>query len=437
MTSRYELHQGDALTVLRSMASESVHMCMCSPPYWGLRDYQTGIWEGGSAECDHKARPSGGPNPARYSPGGGEMFRAANDKAYADTCGKCGARRIDQGIGLEQSPSEWCAKLVEVFREVRRVLRRDGTLWLNLGFSYDGKGNLIDQPTMLRDALVADGWYCKAPIVWSKPNCMPSSQDARPTVAHEMVWLLARDNGTRYFFDSDAVREPHIEPWRSTGRLENRGYVDVPNGVNNALSGVAPRQYNPNGRSIRSVWTIPTEASPLPHFATYPQALVKPCVLAGTSQRGVCPACGSPWVRVVEKKRRPRGDAFGVKADMNGHDHGQAGSAYQEVVASRTVGWRPSCSCPPAEPVSAVVLDPFCGTGTTGLVALRYGRRFVGVELSPEYVALARARLEDAAAQPLLQFDDPAPAQPGQLALMEDPGNGAQETTGTRLPERA
>jgi DNA modification methylase len=132
---------GDALTNLRELPAESVHMCCTSAPYWGLRDYGTAQWEGGDAECDHMAPPTGGPNPERYTPGGSEMFRAANDKPYRETCGKCGAKRIDSQLGLEKTPEEYVAKMVEIFREVRRVLRRDGTLWLNLGSSYASDPN--------------------------------------------------------------------------------------------------------------------------------------------------------------------------------------------------------------------------------------------------------------------------------------------------------
>ena len=129
---------GDCREVMRRMIAEGVkvQMCVTSPPYWGLRDYGTGMWEGGDDECDHKAPPTGGPNPVRYTDGGAEMFRAGNDKLYSGTCAKCGAHRIDQQIGLEKTPEEFIATMVEVFRLVREVLAEDGVLFLNMGDAY-------------------------------------------------------------------------------------------------------------------------------------------------------------------------------------------------------------------------------------------------------------------------------------------------------------
>ena len=132
---------GDALEMLATLEPDSVQCVVTSPPYWGLRDYGTAQWEGGDPECDHKSPPTGGPNPERYTPGGGEMFRKANDKLYTDTCGKCGARRVDQQLGLESTPEEYLSRMVAVFEQVRRVLRPDGVLFLNYGDCYAGGGH--------------------------------------------------------------------------------------------------------------------------------------------------------------------------------------------------------------------------------------------------------------------------------------------------------
>ena len=281
-----EYRIGDCLEVLRSLPSGLVNTCVTSPPYWGLRDY------------GHQGQ-----------------------------------------IGLEETPDEYVERMVEVFREVRRVLRDDGTLWLNLGDSYAGSwGNqgrkqsrgaqrpinkgmkttvddgrypskksrtgavprgtdlkqkdLVGIPWMVAFALRADGWYLRSDIIWQKPNAMPSSVKDRPTTAHEYVFLLSKSR--RYYYDSESIRE--------TG------------------SGMPPL-----GRNRRTVWTLPTVPYKGAHFATYPPALITPCILAG------CPQGGT-------------------------------------------------------------VLDPFFGSGTTGMVAESLGRGWLGIELNPDYETLIRER---------------------------------------------
>jgi hypothetical protein len=162
-----------------------------------------------------------------------------------------------------------------------------------------------------------------------------------------------------------------------------------------------------NGRNRRSVWTIATEPYPEAHFATYPTALVKPCILAGTSERGVCPACGKPWERVTERgelREHPARENRNVrnKADFNGTDYARRDNTLGLVRDMTTTGWRAGCACDAGEPIPATVLDPFCGSGTTGLVALTYGRNFIGIDLSADYLALAEKRIAQAAAQGVL-----------------------------------
>jgi site-specific DNA-methyltransferase (cytosine-N4-specific) len=221
----YRILEGDCAGVLAKLDAGSVQTCVTSPPYWGLRDYGTAAWEGGDEACDHKqgvARQDAG----RANVDGFNGSSAADsDKGamnYRDECGKCGARRIDSQLGLEPTPEEYVANLVAVFREVKRVLRDDGTLWLNLGDSYasnpasGGIGqqeggdhqrtpdlgwrrppglkpkDLVGIPWMVAFALRADGWYLRSDIIWSKPNPMPESVTDRPTKAHayEVTALL-------------------------------------------------------------------------------------------------------------------------------------------------------------------------------------------------------------------------------------------------------
>ncbi len=385
-----ELHLGDALAVLRTLPSASTHMCCTSPPYYGLRDYGT--------------------------PG---------------------------QIGLEATPEVFVAKMVEVFREVRRVLRPDGTLWLNLGDGYGGgkqgggsvfsngrtdgtrKGlglektlegqkhlkerantglahkNLLGMPWRVALALQADGWRLRADIIWHKPNPMPESVRDRPTKSHEYIFLLSKS--ARYFYDGEAVREAQEQPWRSTGKLENRGDKSARAGVNKGfgLAGVKPRAYNPAGRNLRSVWRISTRSYRGAHFATFPPALPERCIRAGTSAHGCCPTCGAPWLRVVERPQPPgemRNRGNGAKMDFHTRScgGGQKIQDWYDKHPASTTGWRQGCKCPPAAPVPCTVLDPFMGSATTLMVANLLGQRGVGIELNEKYLALARKRLRDA-----------------------------------------
>jgi DNA modification methylase len=391
----HRIIQGDCIEGLRTLADASVHCCVTSPPYWGLRDY------------GH-----------------------------------------DRQIGLESTPEAYVARMVEVFREVRRVLREDGTLWLNLGDSYCGGGgyapdapcnkrraegeswgamnafstregearkksrpgytppglkpkDLVGIPWRVAFALQTDGWWLRQDIIWHKPNPMPESVRDRCTKAHEYVFLLTKSE--RYFYDADAVSEPSVEmtrPQSEKRRLQrmNRGVVTAgafgqsSKGVD---GGESPTHIMRSGerRNRRSVWTVTTKPYKGAHFATMPPDLVEPCVLAGTSEEGCCPHCGSPWARITERKKltRPRPNAYTKR-------HGEEGTGNHCAndvagVSVVTKGWQPSCKCSEHRPVPCLVLDPFAGSGTTLAVAAQLGRSGVGCELNPEYVKLAHERI--------------------------------------------
>ncbi len=231
-------------------------------------------------------------------------------------------------------------------------------------------------------------------IVWHKPNQMPESVRDRPTSSHEKVYLLAKS--ARYFYDAEAVREEDAgtdprnilhRPEPSGGLLPSHSSIRTAEGRNGA------------GRNLRNVWTIPTFGFPEAHFATFPPKLVGPCIKAGTSEKGCCAQCGAPWERVVEDSEAYRRQKAIQRetADRTLESQGvaQQFSKTPGVVADRiTRGWRPSCGCDAGDPVPATVLDPFAGAGTTGVVALRLGRSFVGLELNPDYAAMARARID-------------------------------------------
>ena len=392
---------GDCREVLATLPANSVHCVVTSPPYYGLRDYGTAQWAGGDAACDHK--------PQMGKPFESGTWRNGKDysgsqKVLSRDCA-CGATRVDRQIGLEATPDAYLAEMVAVFREVKRVLHPTGSVFCNMGDSYQDK-QLLLMPARLALALQADGWWLRSQIVWAKPNPMPESVTDRPTSSYEMVYLLAKS--ARYFYDADAVRE---EP---TGRVEPMRFGrEVP-------PGNAPHSaYHTDGsvgRNLRNVWTIATAPYSEAHFATFPPALAERCIRAGTSERGCCAACGAPWGRVVERKAY--GDKSGGERSLEKGftRNGMGGQKeWDSYVPPVTAGWAPSCACD-ADTVSCTVLDPFAGAGTTLLVADRLQRDAIGIELNPDYTRMAMDRCRDDA--PL--FASPPPAEPPEEPRIRD-----------------
>jgi site-specific DNA-methyltransferase (adenine-specific) len=339
----YQLLLGDCLEQMRHLPANSVQCCVTSPPYFGLRDYQ-----------------------------------------------------VDGQIGLEESPDAYVAKLVDVFREVRRVLRHDATLWLNLGDSMLPNKCEAMIPHRTAMALMEDGWICRSTIIWHKPNPMPESVTDRPTKAHEYIFLLSKSQ--RYFYDSDAIAEkagpPKICGPKNDASRNDGDRTGIVRG-----DGVT--------RNKRSVWTVATKPYAEAHFATFPEALIEPCILAGTSAKGCCAACGAPWQRVVEREFLPMTDRSPEKLNkasgQKGLDKSNGwGDTPRGSIATSTLGWQATCTCACDDVVPCTVLDPFAGSGTTLSVALKHGRRAIGCELNPEYIELAYRRISKV--QPLLEM---------------------------------
>lgn len=345
--------RGDVRSCLKRLEDESVQCCITSPPYWGLRDYGTATWEGGDPNCDHQV-PIG-------RKGGNAIGtkQTTNPGSYGYRewliCGKCGARRIDPQIGLEPTPEAYVADLVEVFREVKRVLRNDGALWLNLGDSYAGSGkgmtadgqqdpkqpklkgmkfdvpevpaglkpkDLVGIPWMVAFALRADGWYLRSDIIWSKPNPMPESVTDRCTKSHEYIFMLTKSE--RYYYDAEAIKEP-TSPWNSSEGFKEAAYERRDNPQS---GGFSHEDVEKSGRNKRDVWTVATQSCAEAHFATFPPKLIEPMILAGSK-------------------------------------------------------------------VGDTILDPFMGSGTTAIQAVRLHRHYLGCELNPEYVKMAERRIAD------------------------------------------
>lgn len=369
-----EIIAGDCREELRKMDADSVHCVVTSPPYFGLRDYGTSTWKGGDPSCDHQPEESWFTKNFSDSStvGGGKNNQkaAAKRRWYGSngSCKRCGAIPVDKQIGLEATTDAYVAEMVAVFREVRRVLRADGTFWLNLGDSYNTAGGVNNHgknaalgksprskafgsapglkskdrmmiPARVALALQADGWWLRDEIIWHKPNPMPVSVRDRTTPAHEMVYMLSKSS--RYFYNMEAMKEPIADSSRK--RYAQPTIADQQGGAKqdayeNGFVGQRSRSRRPNEilksladggsemRQPRSVWSIPTKPFPGAHFATFPPALVEKMILAGC-------------------------------------------------------------------PVGGTVLDPFGGSGTTGVVANQLGRNAILIDLNHEYVEMARERI--------------------------------------------
>ena len=372
---RNQILVGDSAARLGELPAESIHSAVTSPPFWGLRDY-----------------------------------------------------RVQGQLGRERTPEQYIDRLVEILRHLRRTLRPDGTLWLNLGDCYARAGSglkptdLVGIPWRVALALQADGWYLRCDIVWKKPNTMPESVTSRPTKAHEYLFLLSKS--ARYYYDGAAIREPlqdgdhhrnvlgqasHVPGDSPHAGLRRYGAGNVKRaladgtkgGRSDHLGSGVPWVDDGSGRNARSVWTINTRPFKGAHFAVFPPALPMRCIKAGTSELGCCEACGMPYRRikgkvaadgkppVVIEKRRKAQPSRTYSRHHSSIPGGQSLAAGTKI----TLGWEVECGCG-AGVGRSVVIDPFAGSGTTLLVAKQLGRDFIGIDLNPSYCDMARERLD-------------------------------------------
>lgn len=494
---------GDSRSILQSLQPESVHCCVTSPPYYGLRNYGTDgeIW-GGDDKCEHEWQTVHPPGQRTSDTNPGPLQNEGNknrESLTSNTCIKCGAWRGE--LGLEPTPEMYVQHLAEICRGIKRVLRKDGVFWLNIGDSYCGSGvghkdtgkavyegsdydsaasvrvkmvgikpkDLIGIPWLVAFALRADGWYLRADLPWIKRNAMPSSVRDRPASSIEHVFLLSKSQ--KYYYDHIATMQPSAEKTAARYAYPLKIYGNKVSGNdrndfgrdarpdafkkqdnvgNNTYTGFNARYkagreryenrvtepgmnaqnyghcgdradglrfmrdsdfffktwqgllHNEDGEPMALV------VNPRPykgaHFACFPVQLVEPMILAGTSEKGVCPVCGAPWVRDI------------VKGEFHNQSWGGEHVKGQEAVGGVgstsclksggthdiiTTGWHSSCKCGIA-PVStdmcgipATVLDPFSGSASTGVACNWRNRNFIGIEIKPDYYKLGEKRLQE------------------------------------------
>lgn len=301
------IYNGDCRAVLAGLPDGSVQTCITSPPYWGLRDYGTGAWEGGDAACDHLVRENHKPESSTLTGSTATVHHAK--QGFRDLCPRCGARRVDSQIGLEASPAAYVAEMVAVFREVRRVLRDDGTVFLNLGDSFGAGKQLQMIPARVALALQADGWILRSDIIWAKPNPMPESVTDRPTRSHEYIFLLTKS--ATYYYDQMAIREPGSESgWQRQRERGVNTWDYGRDGYNDSrVGGMSGKEtIDAIGRNKRDVFTIATKPLSTAHFATFPPKLIEPCILAGCPVGGVVldPFAGAGTSLLVAKNHGRR-----------------------------------------------------------------------------------------------------------------------------------
>ena len=367
--------QGDAKEQLQSLPEESIQTAVTSPPYWGLRDYDA-----------------------------------------------------EGQLGLEDTPKEYVDNLVSVFREVKRALRPDGTFWLNIGDSYynhrpggdalveqsvassdqdlpdscprrarkiDGlkEKDLVGIPWRVAFALQEDGWYLRSDIIWNKPAPMPESVKDRPTSSHEHIFLLTKNKN--YYYDHEAIKEPTVTD--ETRRMAIKdSFGSHSSGDDREAQNGNPYMRGAPKKNKRDVWEVSTKPSGFAHFAVYPLELVEPCVKAGTSAFGQCVECGSPYERVLEEDKVEGSDKKKFTESKFQNAGGLRGCSNDHLgTTSETVGWKKTCGCDMDETEPQTVLDPFSGAATTGIAALKNGRKYVGVEINEDYIELSKERIRE------------------------------------------
>ena len=415
---KIQILQGNCIETLQKLDDESINTCITSPPYWGLRDYGTAEWIGGDPDCPHMRTTKISKDTSTGHKAMFEKGSVVGDAIYKKECPKCGAVRKDSQLGLEETPEEFVDNLVKVFREVKRVLRDDGTVWLNLGDSYSSGGrttttnqslrgdkdygvtrpkpskgikpkDLIGIPWRVALALQQDGWYLRQDIIWHKPNPMPESVKYRCTKAHEYIFLLSKN--VKYYFDNEAIKED--SKYHGKDKKSDKGNIRYEGKRTSNKDTKAQQSFvtiNPK-KNKRSVWTITTKPFKGAHFATFPKDLIEPCVLAGCPEK-ICVGCGKPYERVMQKPKQLEVDR-NKRSGLDDRKVGGVLDKYNRENPPIDLGVQKQCNCETNETKAGTVLDPFGGSGTTGIVAVNNNRHAVLCELNQEYINLAKDRI--------------------------------------------
>ncbi len=438
--------QGDALSVLKTLPEKSINMLMTSPPYWALRDYGSdveSIWDG-EENCEHEwgreieasgSRSNDDSNDERK-----EVFGKRDNMPKSNFCSKCGAWKGQ--LGLEPTFDLYIKHLCNIFDEVKRVLRDDGTIWINLGDTYGGSGGasghteetknlgyktsqmgavasgsksasakcLTMIPQRFAIEMVNRGWILRNTIIWHKRNCMPCSVKDRFTVDFEYIFFFSKKK--KYYFETqyeeyaESTKEDHrFEKAKQEGITDLMGNKKVGySGGKNIKDGYEiSKSQNPievrnsvfnkglqEGRNKRTVWTINPKPFKEAHFAVYPEELCETPIKSGCPEF-VCVKCGKAKVLEIESEK------IGGTPYYPQHKWQKekgVGPRPRDYIAKKEIkGYKPTCNCN-AGFTSGIVIDPFFGAGTTGLVALKQNKKFVGIELNPEYIEIAKKRLK-------------------------------------------
>jgi len=416
--------QGNALDLVKELPNESIDMCITSPPYWGLRDYGdtvSAIW-GGDKDCEHEWSID-------KVVSENNKLGLSNNKCD-DTCIKCSAWRGQ--LGLEPHPNMYIEHLISIFEAIRPKLKKEGSLYINMGDMYYGTIGWTDKnqwhfdkprqktktksawlqpkqlmmmPARFCIAMQDKGWILRNQIIWYKSNCMPSSVRDRLNNTYEIVYHFVKNR--KYWYDLNAIREKYKPATFERSRYSHSAYGE--SGVKLTGANKAGKKsdvmvkLNEYGKNPGDVWTINTEPYLEAHFATFPQELLKKPILSSCPE-WICKKCGKARVRIIEPS-----EEYAKKLGKSFHDHKDdmgKGLSQKKTLSIRseykTIGWT-DCGCN-AGWRPGIVLDPFIGSGTTGLVALRANRSFIGFELNPEYIKLAEKRLKLLLNQLKLEF---------------------------------
>lgn len=486
MIDTRKIYHGDCLEILKQLPDESIDCCVTSPPYYGLRDYGTGTWVGGDPNCPHFRTSHVGHNTITGHKNFLEMHGVA-DSIYKTVCPRCGAIRVDKQIGLEETPEEYIKKLTEVFHEVKRVLKDDGTLWVNIGDSYWGSGSrgydfegkmseasklqqgskgtislqnipkltgnvngyknkdLIGIPWMLAFSLRADGWYLRQDIIWHKPNPMPESVKDRCTKSHEYIFLLSKSS--HYYYDAESISEPITESTikRLSQDLENQNGSYTPSKGNGNMKAVRSKYGNVEEEKtyrqgmnkdrgfgiVEKRYGLPTQEKFVSFIKskTTPQQLEENTGIKRTTidhwfrtdESGFAFPSVDDWNKIRDyvndwtEEFQEMDNALST-VDYETDEIGKSSNGKRNKRDVWDVNVQPTKEAHFAtfperliEPCilagcreDGVVLDPFFGSGTTGRVAERLNRRWIGIELNPKYIDIAKKRTNNVQTQLLI-----------------------------------